>query len=129
MRALPMIIPALVLAGCGNPGDISDADYKAYQQLGAPKILYSCNEGQETLGANPDILLECLKITDNSPQGLEKQIACVKRAEREVKPIINVGYAAGVGAAVTYNKLLADTKAKCKGEFKVLESKSVEVAT
>lgn len=34
----------LVLSGCGNPGGISDADYKEYKELGAPKILYSCLE-------------------------------------------------------------------------------------
>ena len=41
MRTLIMVIPTLILSGCGNPGGISDADYNEYQQLGAPKILYS----------------------------------------------------------------------------------------
>lgn len=109
------------LSGCGNPGDISDADYKDYKELGTPKILYSCNHGK--LAADPKILAECLKIDDFSKEGLDKQLACAERAEREAKPMINVGYAAGVGAGVTYNKLLADAKEGCQGEFKVLDSK------
>jgi hypothetical protein len=35
-------VAVLFLSACGNPGEISDADYAAYKQLGAPKILYSC---------------------------------------------------------------------------------------
>jgi hypothetical protein len=121
MRVLLPIIPMLTLLGCGNPGEISDAAYKEYKELGSPKILYSCNLGK--LAADPQILLECLKINDFSKEGLDKQLACANRAEREAKPMIDVGYSAGVGAGVTYNKLLADAKEKCQGEFKVLDSK------
>lgn len=121
MRVLLPIIPMLTLLGCGNPGDISDAEYKTYKELGSPKILYSCNYGK--LAADPKIVRECIKNEDNSKEGIEKELACAKRAEREAKPMIEVGYAAGIGAGVTYNKLLADAKKGCRGEFQVLDSK------
>lgn len=124
MKRLGICATALLLAACDNPGGIADSEYAKYKELGAPKILYSCNEGKKTLGADPKIVDECLRITDDSLEGLDKQLACMKRAKREIKPIIDIGYAAGVGAAVTYNKLLSDAKAECKGEFKVLDSKA-----
>lgn len=45
MRVLNSVIPVLAmaaLAGCGNPGGISDEHYEKYKALAAPKILYSC---------------------------------------------------------------------------------------
>lgn len=119
MKHLGIYAAALLLSACGNPGGISDSDYAKYKELGAPKILYSCNKG-ETLGFDLNALMECAKLKDD----LAKELACVDKAKREKKPIIDVGYAAGVGVAVTYNKLLSDTKAGCDGEFKVLDSKS-----
>ena len=32
------------LAACGNPGGIDDEFYEKYQKMGAPKILYRCND-------------------------------------------------------------------------------------
>lgn len=119
MRYFGIYAVALLLSACGNPGGISDSDYAKYKELGAPKILYSCHKG-ETLGVDLDAVVECFKFKDD----LDKELACTEKAKREIKPIIDVGYAAGVGVAVTYNKLLSDAKARCKGEFKVLDSKS-----
>ena len=120
MRLILPIIPALALLGCGNPGDISDAEYKEYKELGSPKILHSCNYGKPQYDTK--MFASC--ITDDlSKVGQKEQLACFERAKDAAKPIIKVGYAAGVGAAVTYNKLLADAKEKCPGEFKVLDSK------
>ena len=119
MKHLGIYAAVLFLSACGNPGEISDSEYAKYKELGAPKILYSCNKG-ETLGFDPNAVLECFKLKDDP----SKELACVEKAKREKKPIIDVGYAAGVGVAVTYNKLLGDAKAGCDGEFKVLDSKS-----
>lgn len=33
-----------------------------------------------------------------------------------------VGYAAGIGAAMTYNRLVDDAQKECDGRFKILES-------
>jgi len=117
----------LLLSACGNPGGISDSDYAKYKELGAPKILYSCTkEGRLDAAA----VLQCMAIKN---EDADKKIACLEKTQSDAKkPIIDVGYAAGVGVAVTYNKLLGDAKAACdsdssrfsKGEFKVLESKS-----
>ena len=119
MRYFSIYAAAVLLTACGNPGGISDSDYAKYKELGAPKILYSCNKG-ETLDFDLNAMMECPKLK-NDPA---KEFACVEKAKREKKPIIDVGYAAGVGVAVTYNKLLSDTKAGCDGKFKVLDSKS-----
>lgn len=119
MKHVISCLSALSLAACGNPGGISDSDYAKYKELGAPKILYSCNRGQ-ALAADPKEILECLKMKDDPA----KELACVEKAKRDPKPIIDVGYVAGIGSAVTYNKLLSDAKAECSGEFKVLDSKS-----
>jgi hypothetical protein len=45
MRSLIRVLPIFVCSACGNPGDISDADYQKYKELGTPKILYSCTGG------------------------------------------------------------------------------------
>ena len=118
MKRLITFALALSIAACGNPGGISDSEYAKYKELGAPKILYSCNKG-ETLGFDINAVQKCLKLNDPA-----KELACVNNAEREKKPIIDIGYAAGIGVAVTYNKLLGDAKDACSGEFKILESTS-----
>jgi hypothetical protein len=120
---LYIAIVLFILAGCDNPGGISDKDCQAYKILGAPKILYSCDEGRKTLSADPNILSECLKINDFSKEGVEKQLACAKRAERKVEPIVEVGYVAGIGSEATYNRLVSDEQKKCQGKFKILEGK------
>lgn len=114
-----ILLLSILLTACGNPGEISDEDYAKYKELGAPKILYTCNRG-ETLGVDIDALQVCLKIKDDAA----KSLACVNAAEREKKPIIDVGYTAGIGMNATYNKILADAKRACSGTFKVLDSKS-----
>jgi hypothetical protein len=118
MKHLGIYTVALLLAACGNPGGISDSDYAKYKELGAPKILYSCHKG-ETLGFDLNAVVECFKLKDDPAK-----LACAENAKREKQPIIDVGYAAGVGVAVTYNELFNDAKAGCDGEFKVLDSKS-----
>lgn len=109
----------LIVAACGNPGEISDAEYAKYKELGAPKILYSCNRG-ETLGFDMNAVFECQKLLETAP---EKASACMDKAKRQKKPIIDVGYTAGIGTSATYNKILDDAKHGCSGDFKVLESK------
>jgi len=116
MKHLGIYAAVFFLSACGNPGGISDSEYAKYKELGAPKILYSCNTGFLDTTA----FSECLKLKDDP----SKIHACVEKAERETKPIIDVGYAAGVGVAVTYNKLLREAKDSCDGEFKVLDSKN-----
>lgn len=105
-----------LLAACGNPGGISDSDYASYEELGAPKVLYSCTrEGEMDFVA---YLQECTTLADP-----REALACSARIEREGKePIVDVGYSAGVGIGATYNSILQDAKADCDGVFKILES-------
>ncbi len=118
-----IVLPTILLAGCGNPGDVSDDFYLKYKELGAPKLLYSCTttmqwnltgEGRAALGV-------CL---DMKGIASDEQIDCLLEVDKKNVPVddIQVGYAAGIGIASTYNKLLSDAKAKCTGEFKILES-------
>jgi hypothetical protein len=107
---------SLLLTACGNPEGISDADYEKYQELGAPKILFSCTgDGRYTLEGLQG-QEACLAISD-----LSKQMECLEEYKDPI-PITNVGYVAGVGIGSTYNKILADAKEECSGEFNVLES-------
>lgn len=39
-----LLCVASAMLGCGNPGGISDEFYEKYQKLGAPKILYKCDD-------------------------------------------------------------------------------------
>lgn len=131
MKQLGICAAAFLLSACGNPGGISDADYAKYKELGAPKILYSCTREIEINAAAAEASLQCARMKE------EEFVAClgknVSDAKKPKKPIIDVGYAAGVGVAVTFNKLLSDAKAECdkgtyplkgNGEFKVIDSKS-----
>jgi hypothetical protein len=112
MRALFAIIPTLMLVGCSNPGDISDAQYSEYKQLGAPKILYSCTTTSDSNAIKQSI--QCLDKTTGE---------CSNSALEKAKTRANVSYVAGVGALTTYNSLLQDAKKECSGTFEVLESK------
>ena len=33
-----------LVAACGNPGGVDDEFYEKYKKMGAPKILYRCND-------------------------------------------------------------------------------------
>lgn len=126
MKRSGIYAAAFFLSACGNPGGISDSDYAKYKELAAPKILYSCTRERHM---DATAALQCLEI-----KNANKELACLEKVQSDTKkPFIDVGYAAGVGVAVTYNKLLGDAKAACdkdisirfsKGEFKILDSKS-----
>ena len=116
MKYLASLSSVFLLAACGNPGDISDSEYAKYKELGAPKILYSCAIG------DPQIVR--LQASANCMVQGDLSDSCVEKAMSNWKPDVNVGYAAGIGVAVTYNKLLGDAKNSCNGEFKILDSKS-----
>mgnify|MGYP000754139996 CR=1 FL=1 len=116
MKYLVSFSAVLLLAACGNPGDISDAEYAAYKELGSPKILYSCAIGDPQI-VRLQASADCMGKGDLSD-------SCVEKAMSNWKPDVNVGYAAGIGVAVTYNKLLGDAKSACHGVFKILDSKS-----
>jgi len=112
MKHVLSYLAVLSLAACGNPGGISDSEYAAFKELGAPKLLYSCATKDTDLEARASF--QC---------GGDRKSSCYKdyiasNSEGSVSSV------AGVGAAVTYNKLLADAKAGCSGNFKVLDSKS-----
>lgn len=100
------------LAGCGNPGGISDIEYAEYKQLGAPKLLHSCTTTSDSNAMKQ--LIQCIshRSDDN----------CSESALEKAKTQVVVGYVAGVGALTTYNKLLGDAQEKCTGKFEVLES-------
>lgn len=110
----------LLLSACNNPGGISDSEYAKFRELGAPKILYSCTLKNQTDPAFIKAVRECLAITNAS-----QEVECLEKARHELtgKTIVDVGYRAGVGLAVTYNKILGEAKNDCKGEFSILESK------
>lgn len=123
MRLFGLFLTSLLLAGCGNRGGISDADYAEYKELGAPKILYSCT----TQGmVDPQAMLDCLKLGESgTDQAIKAEMACVDKISKTAdKPVVRTGYTAGVGMNATYNKILGDAKAGCSGEFTILESKS-----
>lgn len=100
------------LAGCENPGGISDTDYARFKQLGAPKLLYSCTTTSD--GNAMDQMIECLRNGSKDK--------CSESALEEAKTKTSVGYAAGIGAMTTYNELLQDAEEKCGGVFEVLAS-------
>ena len=100
------------LAGCGNPGGISDTDYARFKQLSAPKLLYSCTTTSD--GNAMDQMIECLRNGSRDK--------CSESALEEAKTKTVVGYAAGVGAMTTYNKLLQDAEEQCAGVFEILDS-------
>lgn len=108
----------LLLSACENPGGISDSEYLKYKELGAPKILYSCKT-RLLRPKNPDAIKDCMKKESDPVKGID----CFQKALADMKPVVEVGYAAGVGMAVTYNKLLGDVKAGCDGEVTILDSK------
>lgn len=112
MKHVLSYLALLSLAGCGNPGGISDSEYASYKELGAPKLLYSCtSESSGNFEAKRSF--QC---------GADKNSDCYKNFKATGDTTVNS--VAGVGAAVTYNKLLSDAKASCEGNFKVLDSKS-----
>lgn len=114
-REFVAICSILVLISCGNPGDISDEDYKKYTELGAPKILYSCAREY------PWVLVCALEKSKTPGECIDEGV----KSDRLTDKIMHakVGYSAGIGMGATYNKLLTEAKEECEGEFKVLESK------
>lgn len=100
------------LAGCGNPGGISDDDYAKFKQLGAPKLLYSCTTTSDSNAIKQQI--ECLSY--------KAEGECSKSSLEKAKTKVDVGYVAGIGAMTTYNELLQDAQEKCTGKFDVLDS-------
>ena len=109
-----MLIVTVLLVACGNPGDISDAEYAKYKELAAPKILYACHAAPR-----PDTI-SCNKLLPDA----KKHLSCLEDVMKNSKGEVSVGYSAGVGFAVTYNKLLADAQASCDGRLEVLKSES-----
>ena len=112
---------AIMLSACGGkPDGMSDSDYKTYQELGAPKILYSC--------AQVPPLRERLRVGLEKCQGVEdsvEKLQCLDKYNKSAEKVESIGYSAGVGVNATYNKILGDAKAECdSGDFKIIDSKS-----
>ena len=118
MRRLISFVSVLLLSACGTPGGISDSDYAKYKELGAPKILFSCTEE-----ANMDAMFRCPDLA-RDPVGGRACADQVIADAKSKKQTVHVGYTAGVGVNATYNKILGDERSACKGEFKLLDSKS-----
>lgn len=116
MRIILAATLSIALTSCGNPGGISDKDYAEYKRLGAPKLLYSCNKGK-SMKSQIDELGKCMGLEDPS-----KQSRCMKDMDDKIEDDVETAYVAGVGVAVTYNKILRDAESSCKGVFKILES-------
>jgi hypothetical protein len=113
-----IFVVVLMLTGCENPGGMSDENYAEYKELGAPKILYTCQQ-EEQLAVNFEALKKCSEIKDDR----SREMDCIKNASRTVKPPAGVGYVAGLGPSQPYNKLLSDLKEECKGQLKIIHSK------
>lgn len=116
-RCLMSAAMALV-AGCGNPGDISDADYAAYKELAPPKILYRCKQS----GSSGSFSADAIKACDRFRSDAKKEQQCIESARSETPT--ETKYRAGVGFAVTYNKLLNDAKRECLGGFELITGDS-----
>lgn len=111
-RILIALVPmSLFLAGCENPGGITDDDYAKYKQLAAPKILYSCARLGTRLSMN---FAKCIENPSAS-------YCTGKEASELVERDSTVQFSAGVGKFVTYNSLLQEVQASCSGEFKRLK--------
>ena len=119
MKVPLLVAITVMLSGCGNPGDISDAEYAKYKELAAPKILYACHLNFKDI--SPKKLATCEQEYKADPK---RHLECVNKVVDTAERVKRFGYAAGIGFAVTYNSLLADAKAECSGELKVLKSKS-----
>ena len=114
MKPHLILMMTILLTACGNPGDVTDAEYATFKGLAAPKILYACHSTPR---------FDTIPCNEFLPDA-NKHLSCLKTAMENPKSEVTVGYAAGVGFAVTYNKLLTDAQASCFGTLKVLESKS-----
>lgn len=101
------MIATFILTGCGKPEGITDEDYEKYMELSAPKILYRCSK----LNTKQQINFgHCIQDPTSN--------LCTDELVVESS---TVGYVAGIGAFVTYNKLLGDIENECKGEHMRLE--------
>jgi hypothetical protein len=104
-----------------NPGGISDARYSRYQQLSAPKLLYSCTR-KPTNDARVRKMREC---ASSGRAGCEQEAYDWGEAKSET----TVDFV-GKGDASTYNELLQGAKRACArnigdmgdGKLKVLKS-------
>lgn len=111
-----IIFSLLLLAGCGNPGGVSDSTYAEFKELGAPKILFSCTR---TPTIDAQAVLNCMK----NDLGPTKENACLDQAKSAANvPVIDVAFVAGVGPGATYNKILNDAKSKCESVSPLLFS-------
>lgn len=118
MKHVISYVSVLLLSACGgNPGGMSDSEYAEYKDLGPPKILYTCLTKPDKYDYGTR---ECPYNKDDPA----KSDACYKKLlEDREKAMPAVRYTAGVGINATYNKILADAKTACNGEFKILDSK------
>lgn len=119
------LFPVLALLGCDNPGGISDSEYEKYNRLGAPKILYRCTH----YVPRGVIAFECLMKNDGGKSDPECQGIAEQDYDELVPKQTFVRYAAGVGAATSYNSLLLDAERDCLGDrperrkFEILDKK------
>jgi hypothetical protein len=94
---------------------MSDEDYKKYKDFAAPKILYSCTEQ----GVPRSGYAKC------NPNGdINKLADCMDAASKNVEKVTVVNYTAGLGGGVTYNEIMNQAKNSCRGDFKILDSKT-----
>ncbi len=121
MKLPLLLMSTILLSACGKPDGIADADYEKYKELAAPKILYACHAPP---WVDPKEMEMCNQKYLGESKDPQKHLACVKDVFQNPQKVVTYGYAAGVGFAVTYNKLLADAQAECRGKLEVLESKS-----
>jgi hypothetical protein len=129
MRAIigPLMVIAIIAALWvfvidRNPGGISDAGYSQYQQLSAPKLLYSCTR-KPTKEARVRKMREC---ANSGRSGCEQEAY----DWGEAKTATTVDFA-GNEEDSTYNDLLQDAKRRCAtnvgdlgdGKLQVLEAR------
>jgi hypothetical protein len=127
MRAIlgPLVVIAILVALWvfvidRNPGGITDARYSQYQQLSAPKLLYSCTR-KPTKEARVRKLRKCVS---SGRSGCDQEAYDWGEATTEV----TVDFVGNQGDS-TYNDLLQEAKQFCArnigdmgdGKFEVLK--------
>lgn len=123
MKYVVPCIAALLLSACGKPNGISDADYATYKELGAPKVLFTCSTPAPE--NDPRSIQRELKINE-AVAACKNDFGCLAKVARnpgDRPQDVEVNYRAGIGVNATYNKILGDAKARCYGEFSILEKK------
>ncbi len=116
-----LLVALWVMFSSGKPDGISDAQYSQFRQLAPPKLLYSCSRKPTRESLVPQVR----KCAETGRAGCEQEV--YESGEARVETTVN--FVSGTGTS-TYSELLKNAKSSCfadsgakgRGEFKILES-------